>query len=122
MGVEGLLEALPLSVSPLPPAWTKAGIEGQDWHFSQAPRILRLRLALQRLSALTLPWGLHGLPCAIHSDLGGHKKELSGWHHRGGAGCVGLIFLAGGNPVPLSPDPGGCLSEGGEWQGAPWSE
>lgn len=103
MVVEGLLDVLPLSVSPLPPAWTKAGIEGQYWHFSQAPRILRLRLALQGLSALTLLWGLHGLPCAVHRDMGGHKEELSGWHHRGGASCVGLIFLAGGEPCPFVP-------------------
>lgn len=69
---ESLLDQLPLSTSPLPPARTKAGIEGQDWHFSQAPRQLRLSLALQGLSALTLLRGLHGLPCAIH------KEELAG--------------------------------------------
>lgn len=106
---EGLLDGLPLSASPLPPAWTKAGIEGQDWHFSQAPRLLRLRLAWQGLGTLTLLWGLPGLPCAIHRDLGGHKEELTGWHQKDGAGFVGLIYLAGGNPVPLSLDPRGCL-------------
>ena len=53
---------------------------------------------------------------------GSQFEELAGWHQRGGTGYVGLIFLAGGNPVPLSPDPRGCLSEGGEWQGAPWTE
>lgn len=62
VGGESVLDALPLSVSPLPPVRTKAGIEGQGWHFSQAPRLLRLSLALQGLSALTLPWGLWGLP------------------------------------------------------------
>lgn len=106
---EGLLDGLPLSASPLPPAWTKAGIEGQDWHFSQAPRLLRLRLALQGLGTLTLLWGLPGLPCAIHKDPGRHKEELTGWHQKDGAGFVGLIYLAGGNPVPLSLDPRGCL-------------
>lgn len=94
---------MPLSASPLPPAWTKAGIEGQDWHFSQAPRLLRLRLALQGLSTLTLLWGLPGFPCAIHRDLGGHKEELTGWHQKGGAGFVGLIFSGWRKPCPFVP-------------------
>lgn len=78
----------------LPPALTKAAIEGQAWHLDQAPRLPRLRLALQGLSTLTFPWGLSGLPCALPRDpvgggVGAGTQRGAGWLARGGSG-VGL--------------------------------
>lgn len=58
-------------------------------------------------------------PPPFTGTWGAYKEELTGWHQRVGAACTSLILLAGGNPVSLSPDPRGCLFEGGEWQGAP---
>lgn len=109
----------------LPPARTKAGIEGHDWHLDQAPRLPRLRLAWQGLSSLTFPRRLGGLPCALGGDPGGgHREDHAGWHGAGvgRGGLCGSHFSGWKKPCPLSPGPRGCLSGGGEWQGAPWPE
>lgn len=59
-GGEGLLDGLPLSASPLPPAWTKAGIEGQDWHFSQGTRATKDKAGIAGAQHPDPPMGAPG--------------------------------------------------------------